>query len=95
MLRERGLFHQFAGLLHIAFQSVEPKIFLQCHAVLDGKYLIIVVVDAMVEDGLDNQVFTGLGVEKQGVEFLEDVLHRKGHVTVTARQVKVVFDIRI
>ena len=57
---------------------------------LDGEYLVIVVVDAVVKDGLDNQVLTGLRVEKQGVELLEDMLHRQGHVTVTACQVKVI-----
>jgi hypothetical protein len=49
----------------------------------------------MVENGLDNQVLAGLGVEKQGVELLEDMLNRQGHITVASRQIEVVLRIGI
>ena len=68
MLRESGFFHLFARLVHIALQSIKAKIFLQSHPMLDGEHLVIIVIDAVVKDGLDNQVLTGLRVEKQGVE---------------------------
>ena len=79
-----------ARLIHIALETIKTKVFLQRHAMLDGKHLIVIVIDAMVEDSLDNQVFTGLCVEKQGVELFENVLHRQGHVTVAASKVEII-----
>ena len=44
----------------------------------------------MVEDGFNNKILTCLGVEEQGIELLEYMLHRQGHVTVAAGQVKII-----
>ena len=62
---------------------------------LDGEDLIVVVVDAVVEDGLHDLVFTRLSIEKQGVELLKHMLHREGHVTVASRQIQVILGLAI
>ena len=90
MLRKCRFLHLFARLVHIAFKSVEAEILLQRHAVLDGEHLVVIIINAMVEDGLYDLVFTGLRVEKQGVELLKNMLHRERHVTVTSCKVKVI-----
>lgn len=63
-------------MVEVVLEAVYLEVFAKPCLVLDGDDFVVVVEDAVVEDGLDNQVFACLGVEELGIVVGEDVLHR-------------------
>ena len=57
------------------------------HAVGDGLDGVVVVVDAIVEDGADDEVFARLDIKKTGIELGKDMLDGQGRITRTSGQI--------
>lgn len=75
--------------------AVGLKILRDGHPVADGLEAVIVVVDAVVVDGLHDDVVLDVDIEIGGAELLEHLLHGEGHIACAAGEVDEVGDVLV
>ena len=74
-------------VLKVVVESVELEIFCQRHAVADGFYDVVVVVDVVVKNGTDNDILTGLDIEELGVVARKHMLYGQCQVSAASSQI--------
>ena len=81
---------QILRLVKVVRQSIRLEVLCQRHLVTDRVNHVIVIVDAIVENSLDNEVFVGLDIEKNAFVIGENMLNRKRHVSASPGQIDII-----